>query len=364
MKPGVCDFTFLRQFCVAFVCLLLIGCGKDNSSSCYTSSVIAFGADAISIQSILDSAVEKGLDGIIVYVDRDGSEPVSYFSGMQNRDNRLPMAPGYLFKIASASKLFIAVSATKLVHQQLIDLDDTLEFWLPAIASRIENGGSITIREMLMHRSGIPDFGHQAGFNWLEAHTDIDDTLEYALELPANFAPGSSYGYSNTNYLLIAKILDKALGKSHREYIQSEILSPLGMRDTYSTVAEVDRSRLIRGYWGEIDYTNLDYTIPGGSMVSTAADMAVFLRALTTGNLLNNAEKTSYSSLYRYNHSGTLPGFYSTAQFDEETNTIAIQFVNTTDGNAGGQALANIAFHNVLCNVAGGVQPPSEARKL
>ena len=90
-------------------------------------------------------------------------------------------------------------------------------------------------------------------------------------------------------------------------------------------------------------------------MVSTAADMAVFLRALTTGDLLSKEEKASYSALYRYNHSGTLPGFYSTVQFDEATNTIAIQFVNTMGGNTGDTA--DITLHNALCHIAGEVPP-------
>jgi D-alanyl-D-alanine carboxypeptidase len=80
------------------------------------------------------------------------------------------------------------------------------------------NSEEISIKQMLEHRSGIPDFNSQVGFSWQNSYQDIDETLAFALNLPADLAQNARYEYSNTNYLLIAKVLDTALGFSHKNY--------------------------------------------------------------------------------------------------------------------------------------------------
>jgi D-alanyl-D-alanine carboxypeptidase len=127
---------------------------------------------------------------------------------------------------------------------------------------------------MIKHRSGIADFDSQAGFDWNNADTDIDNTLLYALDKSSDFPPDSQYEYSNTNYLLLAKILDKALGYSHKIYITENILISLGMYDTYLKFGEINPSRLVQGYWNNIDRSMQDYAIPGGAMISTVKDIA------------------------------------------------------------------------------------------
>jgi CubicO group peptidase (beta-lactamase class C family) len=257
-----------------------------------------------------------------------------YTAGIQNRGTKSPAEATSLFKIASISKLFIAVSTVKLAVQAQLSLNDTLAIWLPELADSIENSQTITIAQMIQHRSGIADFDSQTGFDWQNGHTDIDNTLLYALDKPADFPPDSQYEYSNTNYLLLAKILDKVLGYSHKIYISENILIPLSMHDTYLELSEIDTSRLVKGYWGGIERSMQDYVIPGGAMISTVKDIALFLRALNTGTLLSAEEKEVYASVYWFNHSGWLPGYQSVANYQKNIDAVVIQFVNTTGGNS------------------------------
>ena len=311
------------------------------------------------VQEQVDAATDHGLDGIIVYVDRAGRPPALHAAGWKDRAAQVPADPEALFKIASISKLYIAAAAAKLVAGGSLSLDDTLADRLPDLAGRIEHADRITLRMVLRHRSGIPDFTDQDGFDWFAPQADISGNLALVLDEPADFEPDARYSYSNTNYLLIGRILDDALGYDHQQYIATEILDPLGLTDTYGVLGEADYDDVVSGYWYRYDddLRGLDYLTPGGSMVATARDVGMFLRALNDGSLLNDDEQAVYSSIYEYGHTGWLPGYYSIARYHEDIDAVVVQFVSTTGGETwgvsnvvGGKALgiANIIYGRIV----------------
>jgi D-alanyl-D-alanine carboxypeptidase len=286
------------------------------------------------VQEQVDDAIGYGLDGIIVYVDKADEPPAFYSAGWKNKVTQVPADPHALFKIASISKLYIATATVKLVNNLSLSLDDTLADLLPELAGKIEYADQITLRMMLQHLSGIPNFIDQAKFDWFTPQIDIDKNLELVLDQPADFKPDARYNYSNTNYLLIARILDKVLGYSHEQYINNEILVPLGLTNTYFSLSQAKYEDVVSGYWYQYDddLRYLDFLIPGGSMVATAQDVGIFLRALNDGSLLNDDEQAIYSSICEYGHTGWLPGYYSIASYHKEIDTVVVQFVNTTGG--------------------------------
>ena len=286
------------------------------------------------VQEQVDDAIGYGLDGIIVYVDEAGQPPAFYSAGWKNKEMQVPADPHALFKIGSISKLYIATAVAKLVNNGSLSLDETLADYLPELADRIEYADQITLRMMVQHRSGIPNFTDDEEWDWFISQTDINKALELVLDEPADFEPDARYSYSNTNYLLIGYILDNVLGYSHQQYIDSEILAPLGLTNTYSLLSQVNNEDVVSGYWYQYDddLMELDFVIPGGSMVATAQDVGVFLRALNDGSLLNDDEQAIYSSIYEYGHTGWLPGYYSIARYHEDIDTVVVQFVNTTGG--------------------------------
>jgi len=285
------------------------------------------------VQEQVNEAIGHGFDGMIVYVDQLGKQPELYTAGWHNRENEVPADPKALFKIGSISKLYIAVATAKLVKDNRLSLDKTLADYLPELKGRIANTDKITLRLMVQHRSGIPNFTDTPGY-WEDISRDNRETLDLVLNKPADFEPDKKYRYSNTNYLLIGEILDKTLGYSHHQYIKKEILIPHELNNTCSLLSEVDLNDVMSGYYvgydDDIKYN--DFINPAGSMVATAEDAGIFLRALNDGSVFNEGEQEIYSSIYVYEHTGLLPGYSSIARYYKDIDAVVIQFVNTSGG--------------------------------
>ncbi|XAL99570.1 serine hydrolase [Phycisphaeraceae bacterium D3-23] len=300
------------------------------------------------VQEQVDDAAGHGLDGIIVYVDRPGQPPALYAAGWKDRDARVPADAHALFKIASISKLYIAAAAANLIAEERLDPDAALADLLPQFADRIANADRITLRMMLQHRSGIPNFTDLDGFDWSKHQTDPADNLKLALDQPADFAPDAQRSYSNTNYLLIGMILDDTLGVPHQDYIRDELLAPLGLTHTFASLDDVDPADVASGYHHRIDddMKPLAFATPGGSMVATAQDVGQFLRALQDGSLLGDEATAVYTTLYDLEHSGWLPGYYSIARYLPERDAVVIQLVSSTGDES--ELVANVTYNRIL----------------
>jgi CubicO group peptidase (beta-lactamase class C family) len=278
------------------------------------------------VQEQLTEAIDHGFEGAIVYVDKSGQAPAFYSTGWHDRKNKIPARPKALFKIASISKLYNAVAVTKLAHQGHLSLDKTLADYFPELVGRIENAEKITLRMMVQHRSGIPNYTNAHNY-WAAPAENNKERLEFALDLPASFEPGESYEYSNTNYLLLAEIMDRVLGYPHFQFIRKEILNPLNLNNTFASLTEVNIDDVMSGY--HVGYEP-DLKTDKQGMLATAEDVGIFLRALNEGTLLTKEEQETYSSLYEYNHTGLIPGYQSIAKYHEDMDAVIIQFTNTT----------------------------------
>ncbi len=279
------------------------------------------------VQEQAHEAINHGFDGMIVYVDQAGKPPEFYAAGWHDRKNKIPADPKALFKIASISKLYVAVAITKLVNDNRLSLDKTLADYFPELVGRIENAEKINLKLMVQHRSGIPNFTDHPGY-WENPPESSKEKLELALDLPANFEPGEDYGYSNTNYLLLSMLIKKVVGYRHHQYIKEEILIPLGLSNTFSSLSEVNIDEVMSGY--HVGYP-FDLKTDEHGMLASAEDVGIFLRALNDGSLFDEGEQAIYSSIYKYEHSGWVPGYQSFAKYHEDINAVVIQFYNTTD---------------------------------
>lgn len=288
------------------------------------------------VQTEVDRAVDAGLVGISVYIDQpEPRSDFAYAAGWHNKQASLSAHTTPLFKIGSVSKLYLAAAATRLVVTDRLQLDTTLQAYLPELADKIENADTITLRMLIQHRSGIPNFTDVDTFPWLAPFDENEDTersLALIYNKPANFTPGERYEYSNTNYLLLTSIIDKVLGYSHQRYIRAEFLTPLGLNRTFATVKHAPQDALMSGYieGQDDDLKHLAFMNPAGAMVASPQDVAHFLRALNNGTLLNAEEQQLYSTLYFTSHDGWLPGYLSFARYFEDTDTVIILFTNTS----------------------------------
>ena len=279
------------------------------------------------IQAQLDEAVDYGFTGMVVFIDQKGKTPQALASGWHNKETKLQARPNALFKIGSIGKLYDAVAVTKLVNSGLLSLDNTLAELLPELNGRIENADRITLREMIQHRSGIPNYTDSPRF-WEAPTQTYEESLALILDKPANFKPGEDYEYCNTNYLLLNEIMDQTLGYENFEFIQAEILDPLGLQNTYGSLKGVKMKNMMSGYHIGHPY---DLKSDDFGMVATAEDVGAFLRALNDGTLLTSEEQDLYSSVYKYEHAGWVPGYQSFAEYHEDIDAVVVVFYSTTD---------------------------------
>lgn len=296
------------------------------------------------IQEQTDEAINHGFDGIIVYVDKAGKPPRFYASGWHDKKNKIPAQANALFKIASISKLYTAVAITKLVSDGRLSLKKTLGDYLPELKGRIAHAEKITLKMMVQHRSGIPNYTDTPNY-WSAPQENNQEKLELILDQPANFKPNQDYEYCNTNYLLLSEIMDSVLGYPHFQFIQEEILNRLHLKNTFRSLQGVNIDEVMSGY--HVGHP-LDLKTDKQGMLATAEDVGIFLRALNDGTLFDKGEQEIYSSIYEYNHSGWVPGYQSIARYHKDIDTVIIQFTNTTDSKLYNWNLADIIYSRIL----------------
>ena len=277
------------------------------------------------IQEQVDKAAEYGFEGIVVCVNKTGNKCEFYTSGYKNRENKIPADPNSFFKIASVGKLYDAVAVAKLVREDKLSLDKTLSDYLPELKGRIEYADKITLRMLVMHRSGIPNFTDTYMY-WAAPKETEDEQLALILDKPANFKPGEDYEYSNTNYLLLGRIMTRVLGYDKFQYIQNEILNPLNLKHTFGSIHEVNIDDVMcyyLGYYFDLKTNNF-------LILATAEDFSIFIRALNDGSVFRDKkEQEIYTSIYKYEHTGLIPGYQTIAKYHKDIDAVVIQFTNT-----------------------------------
>jgi D-alanyl-D-alanine carboxypeptidase len=261
-----------------------------------TSAGATSDRSAPKLQRALDEVVAAGAPGALVLV-RDGKRTIRLTSGYGNLAPLTPMAVSDRTRIGGLSKSFAATVVLQLVGEGKLELEDTLEHWLPGA---ISNGESITVRQLLNHTSGIYDYANDPAVLAPYVTGDLTHVFDllFGLQVADDhgplFAPGSALAYSNTNTLLLAMIVEKITGRSFSEELRRRIFKPLGLRQTsYPTSSEIDGAH-VHGYIlfeeGPFDVTPWSPTMfgPGGAILSNADDVANFYRALLGKRLLSH----------------------------------------------------------------------------
>lgn len=202
-------------------------------------------------------------------------------------------------RIGSNTKTFTAVVVLQLVGEGKIGLDARVDTYLPGVV-RGEgiDGRRITVRQLLQHTSGLPDYVKYLGDE--VRHYEPRELLDIALQHKADFAPGAKWGYSNTNYVLAGLIIEKVTGRPLAEELDQRIIKRIGLRHTYFPApGDVTiREPHPKGYYQDAadaalrDGTELDpsWGWAAGQMISTNSDLNRFFTALLAGRLLPAAQ--------------------------------------------------------------------------
>lgn len=248
------------------------------------------------------SALKKGKApgaGIIVRVLRPGQWEWTFAEGINNRSVQSLAKPDLVFRAASISKLFCATAVLKLASEGVLSVDDKIASWLPAAyTADFSNKDKITIKDLLCHTSGIGEV--QAELNLFEdPDKNYTDTLLTIISALNN--KGLGYGqffYSNSNYVLLTKVVEKASALSYKEYLNRNIISPLSLNDTYVDALPEEKRFIgyVPGFYIPglaetdtlIDYSDMSVSWgPGAADISsTTKDLVSFYSALQSGKII------------------------------------------------------------------------------
>ena len=271
------------------------------------------------VQRRLDRLVsEDGFPGALASVRGTNGRVRDYTAGPVPRDGQV--------RIGSNTKTFTAVVVLQLVGEGRIDLDTTVERYLPGVVRGSGNDGStITVRQLLQQMSGLSDYDDVL---FTKPEDLVDKTHSYyqprrlvdaALTNAPHFAPGAKWEYSNTNYILAGLIVEQVTERPIGEEITNRIITPLGLRDTYWPGVGEQRLRGThpRGYlrvapdapW--VDVTDMDPSLgwSAGQLVSTPDELRTFFEALVDGRLLKPAQQAAMLTTV------PAPGFEPTGEY-------------------------------------------------
>jgi CubicO group peptidase (beta-lactamase class C family) len=213
--------------------------------------------------------------GAAVVVLRDGMVVHSKAYGLANVEQGLANTPRTKFRLASVSKSFTALLVLQLVEQGRVSLDDPLQKYLPGIAG----GDVMTIRHLLSHTAGMPDFM----------------SFEEAAKLPRESAPGERLNYSNLGFQALGRVVEKVTGKSYEARLREAILDPLGMKDSGGGWPAGPSEGRATGYLfdpasGGVVLAETSNADPAsGGLYSTAEDMARWVEGLLDGRIVSPA---------------------------------------------------------------------------
>ncbi|MEV6948508.1 serine hydrolase domain-containing protein [Streptomyces sp. NPDC051172] len=256
----------------------------------------------------IEAAVEDGVPGVTATA-KDAHGTWSTTAGVGDLGAGAPRSARDRYRAGSITKSFVATVLLQLEAEGRLSLDDKVEKWLPgAVRGHGHDGRIISVRRLLNHTSGIFNYTNDDTFvrdhfseEGFRKHRydrwTPEDLLAVAMSHAPDFAPGTSWRYSNTNYLLASMVIEKITGHSYGEEIRARIIEPLhltgtsipGNRVTLPQPSSRAYSKLAQSTTGPTyDVTTLNPSMAHGSgeLVSDAADLDRFYSALLRGRLL------------------------------------------------------------------------------
>ena len=247
------------------------------------------------VRSFADSGNFTG----VVLVARKGQVLFRQAYGMANYELRVANSPSTRFHIASVSKPFTAIAILQLEEQGRLSVSDPVARFIPDFP----NGDNIRLEHLLTHTSGIPNVNDLPDYDLFARSPHTAEQLVAKFSgLPLDFQPGGDYHYSNSNYNLLALILEKIAGERYGDYVRRHILEPAGMKDSghdgdaLQLIANAATGYQPAGSSGYEKVPYLDWTnkTGNGSLYSTVDDLYRFDRALNTDTLLKAATRRKY----------------------------------------------------------------------
>ena len=252
------------------------------------------------------------------------------------------------YRIASLTKAFTALAIVQLKEKNLIHSYDDL---IADYITDYPNGKKITIRHLLTHRTGIPDYPSKANYSHIYTPSKLIGLFK---NLSLEFTPGEKFRYSNSNYALLGYLIEKVSGVSYRRYMEDNVWSVLGMHNTEYGKNTIKGKNYAKGYKtlsqdNPLNYINMSIPYSAGGLVSNVSDMGIWAESFIHKTLISEED---YQEIFRkgeygfgwsifkiagkkaYTHSGGIDGFTSMIVIFPENNSFII-ILSNVEGEGG-----------------------------
>lgn len=268
-----------------------------------------------------------------------------------------------IYHIGSISKIYTASIILKLVEEGKISLADKLSLYFP----EVDQSELITIDHLLRHRSGIPNMTDLADYEKYSHLPQSEvETLNRFKKYKLEFAPGVKYEYSNTGYVLLTYIAQKASGENYQTLLEKYITKPLQLKNTFVFQSTSRRSSEVKSYlkksnWVDAPNTHESVALGAGAIASTPVEVATFIRSLFKDKILSKNTfkvmlefegdgeygqgimKFPYNNEIFYGHTGGIDGFLSIVGYNKKDDLVMVNLTNATVFNFNDISIALLA---------------------
>lgn len=255
---------------LVLVLLWLLGCSDTDSTAPnpgYTTTAAYLEA--------------SGFQGA-AFIQRGQDILVDAGYGLADKESSVANDGDLKYRIGSMTKAFTALAVVQLKNEGLIQsFDDPVQLYFPDYP----RGDEITLRHLLTHRSGLPDY---LQFVDTGEHYDPEELVGAVMDEPLHFDPGTAFEYSNTNYAALGVLIEEVTGVTYYDYLQSRVLQPLGLENTIYGSDPITAADEARGYRNGAAAAAHDMSVPyaAGALVSNVPDLRIWAAAILEGRLV------------------------------------------------------------------------------
>ena len=390
----------LRIISLSLVLIFFSSCEKDEIFTpafytCDDSPTNSNHPNSEQYDNLIQEIVNSGVPGMMLSVHDNENGYWSNAFGFADLASGVPLAPCNITRVGSTVKTFTAVTILLLQEEELLDIDDPITDYLSDSDIRgLENASQSSIRQLLLHSSGIYNYIQNLQFQTASLNDLIktwqpEELLDYARNKDPYFPPGTDVLYSNTNYVLLGMIIESVTGKSFYEVFEEKIFKPLGLTSTQFAATDPVPDGIIRGYvdfYSNLNlinatyYSGWDYFTADGGLISNTNDLSIFMTQLCQGNLLGQqslnemmswtAPKDGYGDgfetfyglgIFRietdygpaYLHSGDAIGYFASMVYFPDQEVTISWAVNGNYGKVDELTQSKQAMENIFNTVLG-----------
>jgi len=235
-----------------------------------------------------------------ILVAKSGAILYQKTMGYCNKENNCLLNDSSMFQLASVSKVITATAVLMLHERELIDLEKPFTFYFPDFPYQ-----NVTVKQLLTHRSGLPNYIYALNSEIYQPNYKMTNSDMYSYLKIKNpkvyLKPNIRFNYCNTNYALLALLVEKVSGKLFPQFLKEELFDPLGMKHTQTiTDLDLNSANVTKPYdlkWKSVDFDASDYVLGDKSIYSTAYDLFLFSEALYQNKIIKpETQDLAYSA--------------------------------------------------------------------